>query len=56
MIAKTTPNVLAIKSYTEPDRQGKKCWITSISVPNPTENKNAKCNCRLVIRFCKYDV
>ena len=44
IIAIMVPNALAIKSYIEPDRQGKKYCIISIKMPKPTENRKAKYN------------
>ena len=41
-MAITAPSALAIKSYIEPDRQGKKNCIISIKMPKLTENKKAK--------------
>ena len=55
-MAITAPSALAIKSYIEPDRQGKKNCIISIKMPKLTENKKAKYNCAFVILLRKYDV
>jgi hypothetical protein len=55
-IAIITPSVFAIKSYIEPERQGRMCCIISIRLPNPIGNKKAKYDCSFVIFLRKYDV